>query len=86
MDWDAHLRMMQEVRKLRCDAAIQNADRAGRLRTAFTSKDWEQFDSIKTEMATDGTAEKRTASGGLADAGSEGTGSDPVDPPMSGDE
>jgi hypothetical protein len=86
MDWDAHLAMVQEVRKRRYDQAQEATERAVRLRAAFANKNWNLFELIKAEVATDARVEEELASGILEDKGTGSAGSDSVDPPMSGDE
>ena len=61
MDWDAHLAMMQESRKLRYELAQEAASRAGRLRAAFANKNWDSFKKIKAEVATDAGTEEKLA-------------------------
>lgn len=86
MDWDAHLRMMQEIRKRRYEQLHEVTDRAARLRVAFASQNWDEVEAIKAEVATNAGAEEEVARSVLEDESSGTTRTDPVDPPMSGDE
>jgi len=86
MDWDAHLKMVQNVRRRRYDQTHEATNRAVRLRAAFANKNWDLFEKIKAEVATDAGAEEKMERRVLEDQGTGGVGSDPVDPPMAGDE
>jgi len=86
MDWDAHLAMVQEVRRRRYEQAQEATARAVRLRAAFANRNWDEFEKIKAGMATNAGAEEELERGVLEDQSSGGTDADTVDPPMSGDE
>jgi len=61
MDWDAHLKMVQDVRRRRYEQAQEATARAVRLRAAFANKNWDSFEKIKAEVATDAGTEEKLA-------------------------